>query len=340
VKFDWTAISAAVGDSATFTLLNMFGERHAARATTREVLAEYLAAHHGWDRERFFTGTGPMNPDTFDERRAIWRSRSPSGYGRNDTVRADIYLCKQGWKAPTVLMLHAFMSASDVGYRIWAAKFNAAGWNACFVHLPYHYSRRPPGFWNGELAITCDVIRTGEGLRQAVVDLRDLMAMLRERGTTNFGLWGSSYGGWIGGLLLSVEKDFRFAMLMEPIVDVDHAIWESIAGWTLRRHLKRRGLTREHYAACLEWLSPQHGRPLCEKSPIYVLAGTHDRIARPQELRKFADAWGAKYAEHPQGHIGYSLMPASFAMLEKDGLLDRSECGASLLISTQPEESF
>ena len=69
--------------------------------------------------------------------------------------------------APTVLMLHALASASDKGYRLWARRFNAAGWNACFVHLPYHYSRVPPGYHNGELAITPDLVRTAQGFARA-----------------------------------------------------------------------------------------------------------------------------------------------------------------------------
>ena len=93
-------------------------------------------------------------------------------------------------------MLHALMSASHVGYRRWAADFNARGWNACFIHLPYHYSRTPRGYFNGELAITADLVRTAEGLRQGVSELRQLMAWLRGLGCEEFGLWASSYGGW------------------------------------------------------------------------------------------------------------------------------------------------
>src|SRR6476620_5638265 len=65
-------------------------------------------------------------------------------------------------------------------------------------HLPYHYSRFPRGHWNGELAITADLIRNAEGLRQAVIELRQLMATLRERGREEIGVLGTKKGGWIG----------------------------------------------------------------------------------------------------------------------------------------------
>jgi hypothetical protein len=61
---------------------------------------------------------------------------------------------------------------------------------------------------NGELAITADVIRTAEGLRQGVSEARQLVHLLRGHGCERFALWATSYGGWIGALLLSMETGF------------------------------------------------------------------------------------------------------------------------------------
>ena len=44
-----------------------------------------------------------------------------------------------------MLMLHALMSASDIGYKLGAARWNALGWNVCFLHLPYHLFARAAG---------------------------------------------------------------------------------------------------------------------------------------------------------------------------------------------------
>ena len=134
------------------------------------------------------------------------------------------------------------MSTSHIGYRRCAAHFNQLGWNACFVRLPYHYSRVPRGYWNGELAITCNLIRNAEGLRQGVMELRQLMTALRERGSGEFGVLATSYGAWIGALLAMVERDLRFVALMAPIVNIDHAIWESPAARSIRRELRRANI--------------------------------------------------------------------------------------------------
>src|SRR6266446_4160718 len=152
--------------------------------------------------------------------------------------------------------LHALMSASHIGYRRWAARFNELGWNACFVHLPYHYSRVPRGHWNGELAITADLIRNAEGLRQGVIEVRQLIGALRERGCNEFGVLGTSYGGWIGALLAMVERDLRFVALMAPIVNVEHAIWQNPGTAFMRRELRRAKIAPELVARHFHLSSP------------------------------------------------------------------------------------
>src|SRR5207248_2238822 len=70
-----------------------------------------------------------------------WPSPINTNFPENNTAHVDFFPCARGWTAPTVLMLHALMSASHIGYRRYAARLNQLGWNACLVHLPYHYSR-------------------------------------------------------------------------------------------------------------------------------------------------------------------------------------------------------
>ena len=115
-------------------------------------------------------------------------------------------------------MLHALMSASDRGYRRWAAVFNA-------------------------------------------------------RGCGEFGLWASSYGGWIGALLLPVGSDFRWAALMEPIADVGHAIWNSPTGTAMRRELRRTEIGPGLLARLFPLVSPSHAAPLCENGRVIFLRG-------------------------------------------------------------------
>jgi 1-acyl-sn-glycerol-3-phosphate acyltransferase len=252
---------------------------------------------------------------------ATWRSPVESRFPENNIARADFFPCARGWRAPTVLMLHALMSASHVGYRRWAAHFNELGWNACFVHLPYHYSRVPRGYWNGELAITADLIRNAEGLRQGVIEVRQLMAALRERGCGEFGILGTSYGGWIGALLAIVERDFRFVALMAPIVNVEHAIWESPASAFMRRELRRAKIEPSLAARHFHLSSPMHNEPLCSAERVLFVAGEFDLIARPADIEKIQQKWrGSELLHVRQGHFGYRMLRETIARLKQRGL--------------------
>src|SRR5205823_285405 len=56
-----------------------------------------------------------------------WRSPIETEFPRNNVARADFFPCGRGKAAPTVFMLHALMSATHIGYRRWAARFNELG---------------------------------------------------------------------------------------------------------------------------------------------------------------------------------------------------------------------
>lgn len=321
-------VSALLTDSLMCGMMYVLQRRHRLPRDARERAERYLAEHLPYPRADFFAP--PERGSTLDAGVATaaaddahaWDAPLPSHFPENLRCRALLFPCAAGWKAPTVIMLHALMSASDRGYREWARRFNAHGWNAVFVHLPYHYSRTPRRHLNGELAITADLIRTAEGLRGGVMELRQLMAWLRARGSEEFGLWACSYGGWIASLLASVEKDFRWIALLEPIVDLSDALWRSGAGRGLRRHFVLGGIPRELVTRFEPFICPTQAAPLSDPRKILIAGGLYDRIARPEEIRALHTRWaGSTLHFEPQGHFGFRLMRAAWQWLGKRELL-------------------
>jgi pimeloyl-ACP methyl ester carboxylesterase len=315
--------SAFVIDGAMCASMYAIQRRHRLDATSRAALADYIATHEPLTRDAYFQAPA-LDHSALDARPPALRWASPikTAFPANDRIHVDLFPCPAGWSEPTVIFLHALMSASDRGYRRWAADFNARGWNACFVHLPYHYSRTPRGHWNGELAITADLVRTAEGLRQGVVELRQLMDTLRAWGCRELGLWASSYGGWIGALLASVESDFRFVALLEPIVDVEHAIWTSPAGASLRREFRRIGIEQPLIERHFRLASPLHGEPLCGANRVLLCAGEYDRVTRVSEIARLHERWpGSELLRVPQGHFGFRMMRTAWTHLTQRGVL-------------------
>ncbi len=283
---------------------------------TPEELDTYLSACEPVSRDLFYQIQ--ETPDLVRVGSHLeWRSPVESAFEENQTARARIFLTAQGYRAPTVIFLHALMSAHDVGYCRIAAQLNRRGWNAVLMHLPYHYSRVPRGYFNGVLALTSNLLQNAETLRQAVTEVRQLMEFLRANGCPDFGMIGTSYGGWVGALVSFLEKEFRFVTLLQPIADVEHAIWESPAASMIRKTLRaariQPGVSRRH----AHLTSPLDGRPACEGKRVLVIGGSYDTIAPPSVLRRLATVWPeSQFALVEQGHFGYAAMREAIRRIE------------------------
>jgi len=309
-------LTSGLVDAATRFLLNTAQWASPNDVCNPADLEKYLAQGEKITREEFFAVT----PMTELERKGSllrWKSPIRSGYEENDTAGARLFLSREGWSAPTLIFLHALMSAHDLGYCRIARRLNRSGWNAVLVHLPFHYSRVPKGYANGVLTLTSNLQRNAETIRQAVKETRQLLALFRQRGCPEFGLIGTSFGGWIGALLSFLEKDFSFVALLQPVADVEHAIWESPAGRAIRCRLDEAsipvGITRRH----AHLTSPKDGLPLFDPRRILLVGGSYDEIVPLGVLRNLRDAWpGSRLIEVRQGHFGYSAMGAALREFE------------------------
>lgn len=309
---------AFVADVFMCGAINVLQWRHRLDGNSRAEMERYVSECEKLTLQEYYAA--PEDVDlarTLHARSTItWPSPVATSFAENNTARADCFPCARGWSAPTVLMLHALMSATHMGYRRLARRFNSLGWNACFVHLPYHYSRVPRGYWNGELAITSNLIRNAEGLRQGVIELRQLLGGLRARGGQEFGILGTSYGAWIGALLACVEPELRFVALMAPIVNIEHAIWKSPGSYFMRRELNRVGIEPSLVARHFHLSSPASNQPRCRADRVLFVAGEYDLIARPNDIEEIHRRWrGSELLRVPQGHFGYRMLRETMTRL-------------------------
>ncbi len=322
-------------DSLLCGSINLLHRRHRLNERSREEMERYLMTCEQFSPHEYYVAPQALarnaDPDSKpavdsirDSRIATlsWRSPIETAFTANNLARADFLRCNaRKWEgAPTVFLLHSLMSSSLTGYYRWAKRFNELGWNACFVHLPYHFSRVPTGYWNGELAITPDLIRNAEGLRQGVIELRQIIESLRAHGCREFGVLATSYGGWIGALLTLVESDFRFVALMSPIVNVEQAIWQSPAARRVRRELLLANIERALIARHFHLSSPLHGQPVCDPARILFVTGEFDSIAPPAEIEAIHQTWrGSELLRVRQGHFGYRMMRETIGRLRERG---------------------
>jgi hypothetical protein len=306
-------------DVASFGFVNLLQARHPLPADFR---AKWDRFTQEWTRrpveEFYIVPPDFVAPELPDEGRLLFPSPYPGEHEQNNRAAFDFFPCKEGWTAPTMLLAHGLMSVSDLGYKLWARRLNARGWNAVFVHLPYHYSRRLSWHFHGELCVGGELLRTAAGVRQSVVECRIVLQQLRKKGSALLGGWGTSYGGWIMALLGCFEPLLQRMILVEPILHIDNAIWRSPGSVSLRAGLRRVGIGPEDTTVNMRLVCPAQQKPLLSPKHILMLAGQYDQISPPEEVEELARLWhGAHYACFPQGHVGYTLMPESFRMAQE-----------------------
>lgn len=306
-------------DLVSFGFVNLLQARHPLPPDFRERWDQFTAEWAGRSVAEFYrVPDNYVPPELPDEGRLLFPSPYPGEHEPNNNAAFDFFPCAQGWSAPTMLLAHGLMSVSDFGYRLWARRLNARGWNAVFVHLPYHYSRRLPWHFHGELCIGGELLRNAAGVRQSVVECRIVLQQLRKKGGQLFGGWGTSYGGWIMALLGCFEPLLQRMILVEPILNIDNAIWKAPSSVSLRAALRSVGLGPNDTAGNMRLVCPGKMKPLLGGEHILMLAGQYDQIAPPDEIEELARTWGnARFASFPQGHVGYTLMPESFRLAQE-----------------------
>jgi dienelactone hydrolase len=306
-------------DGLSFALINLLQARHPLPGDFRARWDAFAAEWTQRPVDDFYrVPEGFVAPELPHEGRLTFATPYPGEDAANNRAAFDFFPCREGWTAPTMLLAHGLMSVSDIGYRRWARRLNARGWNAVFVHLPYHYSRRLPRHFHGELCITGDLLRNANGLRQSVVECRVVLQQLQRKGGQLFGGWGTSYGGWIMALLGCFEPLLQRLVLVEPILNVDNAIWKAPSSIALRAALRKVGLTPEDTAESMRLVCPGKLQPQLPGRHMIMIAGAYDRVAPPADIEELARRWdNAHFACFPQGHVGYTLMPESFRMAQE-----------------------
>ena len=313
--------SHAVLDAIMCVMMNTSQWRLRHHAVTRQRLATYLDECALMTHDEYYSlpsqQSGSQEDWRLDGNILLWNTPMKGPFSENNLARADIYPAKDTLAAPTLILLHALMSANDFGYRRIASRFNKRGWNVLFPHLPYHYSRRPRGYANGALTITSDLVRNAETLRQSVIELRQLINWARHRGSSRIALLATSYGAWVAALTLSQEIT-DFTILIQPIADVTHATFGSPASRVMASLLKKNGIESDSIARHAHLSSALQMTPVTPSNRIAIIGGKYDRLSPPESLKALSSIWGAdRYIEVNQGHFGYAAMRCALAESER-----------------------
>ncbi len=201
----------------------------------------------------------------------------------------------------TVIFLHGYLGGPHViEERLWPIRWlRKRGVDVALCVLPHHGVRRPHG--PGRPAFPDNDPRfTVEGFRQAVHDVRSLIAALMQRGVPGVGVMGMSLGGYTGALLSTVEPQLEFSVPMVPLASVAAFAKEQgrLVGTEQERLLQYVLLNRIYRV-----VSPLHGPVLVPPSGRLVLAASDDRICPITHAERIAEHWGVPVTKFFGAHL-------------------------------------
>ncbi|MBI4025590.1 MAG: hypothetical protein HY360_11465 [Verrucomicrobia bacterium] len=241
-------------------------------------------------------------------RQLTFPTPAPCAFDVNNHIWIEFHIGRPLDKAPIFFIQHGWRSVSVRGYHTLCRRLNDLGVNAGVLHLPYHFSRRPPGAFNGELAISSNIARSAHAMRQAVQEVCWLKNLLKRMGAPHVGLWGTSYGAWISAMAITMDDGFDGALLLEPPVEIEELFWEMPLFSNLQKELQRLGVAREKVCGLFKLVTPYHHSLRIQPDRVLILGSEHDPIGHPASLKRLHVAWPGSYLEiFPFGHISYRL---------------------------------
>jgi pimeloyl-ACP methyl ester carboxylesterase len=343
--------AAATVDRAVVAAIQMSNARIRARAEALPhaerieklavVRAMYGAPELLSDREAFFPLPPVMRPRVRHVRalawggecvEASWESTSephePSVRERyrahvaNRIAHARVYGAKAGSGRPAVIVVHGYLSGQwAVEERAWPIRWlNTRGLDVAVTVLPFHGVRGTAG--KGAPPFPgADPRFTNEGFRQAVADLRVLLALLRERGAPRVGIMGMSLGGYTTALMATLEPDLAFAVPLIPLA--------SLADFARDQGRLGRGPQMLEQHAALEAanlvVSPFARPSLVPPERVLVVGAEADRITPVAHAERIAAHLGVPLTRVGGGHLLQVWRREAFralrGMLQRNGIV-------------------
>jgi pimeloyl-ACP methyl ester carboxylesterase len=222
-----------------------------------------------------------------------------SAHARNRSAHARLFL--GATPRPAVIAIHGYMGG-QYGFEERAFPVEwmmRRGFDVALFVLPFHSLRARTDQPGAPPFPGADPRFSIEGCRQAVHDLRGLMAFLRARGAPSVGVMGMSLGGYVASLLTTLEKELSFAVPIIPLASFgDFAREQGRFGKGANAVLQHRA-----FETAMRVVSPLARKPAIDKERILILAGEHDRVTPKTHAERLASHFGAKMVLFPGGHL-------------------------------------
>ena len=254
----------------------------------------------------FFEETAVTAPELSFTTKTAFQFTSPftAASVENNTVYGRLYRCGTDWQQrPAVILMHGW--DCDFCYRfqfpLLARRLCRLGVNAAMLELPYHCHRRPRGENAVRDFISNDLESVREAIQQSIADIRALVRWMRTESCPSVGLWGSSLGGWLCGLVACTDDAADFAALVTPVGKISRATEELAFCGPIRQGLQRHKIS-------LARLNLVAHHPRISPDKLLIVESKYDQFAPVETVEELWRAWGqCDIMRVNHGHISVLL---------------------------------
>lgn len=197
--------------------------------------------------------------------------------------RKSLLLYVHGWLEPGSWVEEATLMP------LW---YKELGVDVAHVQLPFHGRRRPRGqLFHGEWFWTADLVRSLESVRQAVYDVRAIMAWFRNLGYDEVGITGLSLGGCITMLTACLKPLPDYAIPMIAHLELPDAIEEAPILWRMKDDLARFGIDAAHRREIFTRVTLSQAAPLLPNDRQLWVAAREDGYLKAELVEQQWNRW-------------------------------------------------
>jgi hypothetical protein len=214
--------------------------------------------------------------------------------------RRDCLVYIHGWLEPGSWVEEAFV------FPRWLRELDL---DIVHVSLPFHGRRNTRGaLFSGEFYWTADLVRSFEGIRQALWDVRSMMAWLRRNGYQRVGATGISLGGSLAMLLACLTPTPDYVIPIVCHVMLAEAVENAAILWRTKRDLERWGIHEAERREIFRRVGFDSAVPLLGPERQLWVEAREDAHIDPALVRQQWEAWGRPHLHWIEG--GHMTFPA------------------------------
>ncbi len=245
-------------------------------------------------------------------------SETATAFPENDRVWCRHWQTQLPDRGLTVIGVDGIVQLGTTWFRRLAKELNPRGIDVLAMDAPFNFRRTPAGYRPGQLIVGGDMGHQLAVVRQAVLDLWQVIVTIQSEGR-RVGLVGVSYGGWITLLASLLADNLEFLIAVVPPVDIVRMLRE---GGTMvravRRGIGRYPFDRPELERVARPVIPGCWPTKLSGEKISLHAARYDRLAPCCNIESLSREWGTRLVLHSAGHFHLANSPRIFPEMAEE----------------------